>query len=1198
VIDREVTSRHAGLSRRRFLALSGAGVAGAWIVGCSREPSDPGSVVNDLPDGGLASAVAAREEQRRTPTTERQVVDLVAGPTDLDLAGTVVRTVAYNGSVPGPEIRVRAGDELEVRLVNDLAAPTTIHWHGLAIRNDMDGVPDMTQPGIAAGAEFTYRFIVPDPGTHWFHPHMGLDLDRGMYAPIIVDDPHEPVGYDVEAVLMFDDWLDGIDGASPEAVLDDLNSGTGMGGMGGMDHGGMGGTGGMDHGGMGGMGALGDVAYPLHLVNGRPPADAPTVGVPPGSRVRLRLVNAGSDTLYRIAIGDHPMVVTHLDGFPIEAVEVDTVVLSMGERADVLVEARSGVWPVLAVAEGKADVALAWLRTNDSTAPTPTVGDRLAEHDRRLLDVARARATDDVAFPVQAPDRTIDMALTGSMMGGYVWGIDGVAFGDHRADRCRRRRTAAAPIQEPDDDGPSDARPRPHVAGADDGQRSLRRVGEHVVAAREGVVEVRTSIADHRARCVRPRSGRRGASERWWSGPATRSPRSSRARSPTTRSSRPAPGGGAAHGVARGGAGHADHGADGGPHVRRRGARLPGDRGGAGVPGRVRRRAGHAPSAWRSLTNRTANMDVLISMGSIPPYLIGLVGFVYEMTSFIEMAATIMTFHCWAGTWRRGPPGGRPRRSASSCSSAPRRPGSGATTAEVEVPVAELARSGDVMVVRPGEKIPTDGEVIDGRSHVDESIATGESVPWRRRRATRSWGRRSTGKACWRCGPPRWAPRRSWPRSSAGARGAGLQGPDPGVRRPGHQLLRARGHRDRAGQLRGLGARSRRAAPDRRVGRGVPALGRRGAGTLVLAALAGVAVLVIACPCALGLATPTAIMVSSGMGAERGVLLRSGLAVQTLKDVAVMVLDKTGTITRGEPVVTDVVVLDPDHRRRGARPRSAVEAGSEHPIGQAIVAAQPSGACGSSGCRLRVAHRGRGARPRRGRDGGGRQPPARRRRRLDIARDDADAALVELERPGKTAVLVAVDGPASGWSRWPTPSRTTPPRRAQLRELGITPVMVTGDNERTARHIADQVGIDEVLAGVLPKARSTPSATCRTATGSRWPWSATASTTPPRSKPPTSASPSARAPTSPSRPPTSRLVSGQLTKAVEAVRLSRATFRTIKQNLFWAWFYNACRHPHRRSGLLHPMIGVIAMTASSLSVVGNSLRLRRTDLTT
>jgi multicopper oxidase len=435
VVDREMRNWRTGLSRRRFLVMSGAGVAGAWIVGCSSELTEPGSAGNGVSRGALDSVIAAREEQRRTATTQRQVVDLVAGPIELDLAGTVVRTVAYNGSVPGPEIRVRAGDELEVRLTNGLAAPTTIHWHGLAIRNDMDGVPGMNQPGVAAGDEFIYRFIVPDPGTHWFHPHMGLDLDRGMYAPIIVDDPNEPVGYDVDAVLMFDDWLDGIDGASPEAVLDDLE---GAGGMGGMDHGGMGGMGGMDHGGtggtegMGGMADLGDVDYPMHLVNGRPPGDAPTVEVPPGSTVRLRLVNAGSDTLYRIAVGDHPMMVTHLDGFPIDAVEVDTVVLSMGERVDVLVEARSGVWPVLAVAEGKGDVALAWLRTSDSTTTTPAVGDRLAEHDRRLLDVARARATDDVAFPVQTPDRTVDVALTGSMIGGYVWGMDGVAFGDHQ----------------------------------------------------------------------------------------------------------------------------------------------------------------------------------------------------------------------------------------------------------------------------------------------------------------------------------------------------------------------------------------------------------------------------------------------------------------------------------------------------------------------------------------------------------------------------------------------------------------------------------------------------------------------------------------------------------------------------------------------------------------------------------------------
>jgi FtsP/CotA-like multicopper oxidase with cupredoxin domain len=344
----------------------------------------------------------------------------------VDLAGRVVETVGYNGKLPGPELRVRAGDEMEVRFRDDLGTPTTIHWHGLALRNDMDGVPVMTQSGIAPGESFVYRFVVPDPGTYWFHPHMGLDLDRGMYAPLIVEDPNEPVRYDAEAVLVLDDWLDGIDGASPESTYRALASGKAMSGMAGMSGMGMGASSGSTS-----MADLGDVDYPLHLVNGRPRADAPTVLVPASGRIRLRLINAGSDTIYRVAIGGQSMKVTHVDGFPIEPVEVDAVSLSMGERIDVVVAPGSGVWPVLAVAEGKEGASLAWLRAGSGTAAAPTVGDRLAEHDRRLFDVASARATESVALPVASPDRTVDLRLTGSMMD-YKWGINGRAFVDHR----------------------------------------------------------------------------------------------------------------------------------------------------------------------------------------------------------------------------------------------------------------------------------------------------------------------------------------------------------------------------------------------------------------------------------------------------------------------------------------------------------------------------------------------------------------------------------------------------------------------------------------------------------------------------------------------------------------------------------------------------------------------------------------------
>ena len=146
----------------------------------------------------------------------------------VDLGGPVVPTWSFGGQVPGPEIRVRKGQILQALLVNRLPVETTVHWHGVAIRNDMDGVPGMTQAPVPAGREFTYSFAVAEPGTYWYHPHVGVQLDRGLYGPLIVEDPAEPADYDHDWTVVLDDWIDGT-GYTPDQVLDALRSG--MGGM-------------------------------------------------------------------------------------------------------------------------------------------------------------------------------------------------------------------------------------------------------------------------------------------------------------------------------------------------------------------------------------------------------------------------------------------------------------------------------------------------------------------------------------------------------------------------------------------------------------------------------------------------------------------------------------------------------------------------------------------------------------------------------------------------------------------------------------------------------------------------------------------------------------------------------------------------------------------------------------------------------
>jgi FtsP/CotA-like multicopper oxidase with cupredoxin domain len=351
----------------------------------------------------------------------------------LSLGGRVVTTWAYGDSVPGPLLRVTAGDVLRVDVDNQLPAETTVHWHGIALRNDMDGVPGMTQVPIAAGGSFRYGFTAPDPGTYFYHPHSGVQLDRGLYGVLVVDDPEEPGGYDDEWVVVLDDWVDGT-GRTPDDVLTELRSGGGSDGMGGMDHGSM--TG-MDHGSMGGMmgegmqssilGGAGDVDYPHYLVNGRT-ADAPvTLTGKPGQRVRIRFVNAGSDTAFRVALGGHRMTLTHSDGFPVVAMPTDALLIGMGERFDVTVTLADGVFPLVASAEGKKGQGLAVVRTG--TGRTPPADARLRELNRRVLLGTDLKAAADAQLADRSTDRDHYLVLGGSMAP-YRWTINGKTFPD------------------------------------------------------------------------------------------------------------------------------------------------------------------------------------------------------------------------------------------------------------------------------------------------------------------------------------------------------------------------------------------------------------------------------------------------------------------------------------------------------------------------------------------------------------------------------------------------------------------------------------------------------------------------------------------------------------------------------------------------------------------------------------------------
>ncbi|MGW1725774.1 multicopper oxidase family protein [Streptomyces sp. NPDC002306] len=435
-------------TRRALLGASVAAVSSGVLAGCSGSDSSSGSVpfagfgpghssfVPKGPKGYVnpsgPEVVAVEKKRGVGPVREYR---LTATETSLDLGGRTVRSWAYGDSLPGKEIRVTAGDILSLNLANHLSESTTLHSHGVRMRCDMDGVPNLTQTSIDPGSDFTYRFAVSHPGTYWVHSHSGMQLDRGLYAPFIVDDPREPLSYDKEWVVMLDDWVDGVDGSTPDGVLSQLRGGKGSAmdmdmGMGGSPkdshaaHTKPVGPSRLLHGSRSEVlrSEGGSIAYPYYLINGRRP-QAPTVfRARAKDRIRLRIINASGDTAYRVALGGHEMTVTHTDGYPVEHKKTDALVVGMAERYDVLVTAKDGMFPLVAVAEGKNARALAVLRTDQGkTLPSPSV--HPAELNRQIVPARRLRAQEGVALSDRKPDREIRIRLTGTMKN-FDWAFD------------------------------------------------------------------------------------------------------------------------------------------------------------------------------------------------------------------------------------------------------------------------------------------------------------------------------------------------------------------------------------------------------------------------------------------------------------------------------------------------------------------------------------------------------------------------------------------------------------------------------------------------------------------------------------------------------------------------------------------------------------------------------------------------------
>lgn len=420
-------------SRRRLLQLAGASAVGA-LAGCL------GQLPDTDPDGG-------REVTQRPTVTADPDRDVTLTAASGERSSTAEETTAnwgYEGRSPGPELRVREGDVLGVRVTNDLPAETTVHWHGVPVPNAVDGVPGLTQDPIAPGESFDYTFRAEPAGTYFYHSHVGLQLDRGLLGPLVVEERDPHVEYDREYVVVLDDHL------SEEPRLP---SGGGAGGGGGGMGGGGGGMGGGGGGGMGGM--MNDVRPPYEalLVNGRPPDDPPTFDVAEGERVRFRFVNAASATTFGVQIAGHDLSVTHADGRPVEPVAADSFVFGAGERYDVVVEATNpGAWVVQADAldggEPPARAVLAYDSAERDGSP------RRPSSPQNRLRYGDLHATSPLDGIGGSPDRTFDLTLSRGG-GSYTWTIDGQTYPDaeplsvRAGEHVRVRMTNRGPVAHP-----------------------------------------------------------------------------------------------------------------------------------------------------------------------------------------------------------------------------------------------------------------------------------------------------------------------------------------------------------------------------------------------------------------------------------------------------------------------------------------------------------------------------------------------------------------------------------------------------------------------------------------------------------------------------------------------------------------------------------------------------------------------------